>query len=38
VIIKNLAASVHGRLQNHARASKRPFLELLQYFAMERFL
>jgi hypothetical protein len=38
VTTKNLAASVHGRLQNHARASKRPFNELLQYFAMERFL
>ncbi len=36
--IKNLAASVHGRLQNHARVSKRPFQELLQYYAMERFL
>ncbi len=36
--IKNLAASVHGRLQNQARATQRPFQELLQYFAMERFL
>lgn len=36
--ISNLAASVQARLQNHARASKRPFQELLQYYAMERFL
>ena len=36
--VKNLAASVHARLQNHARLTKRPFQELLQYYAMERFL
>ncbi len=36
--VKNLSASVHARLQNQARASKRPFQELLQYYAMERFL
>lgn len=36
--VKNLAASVQGRLQNRARETKRPFQELLQYFAMERFL
>lgn len=36
--VKNLQASVQARLQNHARASKRPFQELLQYYAMERFL
>jgi hypothetical protein len=29
---------VQARLQNHARAKKRPFQELLQYYAMERFL
>lgn len=34
----NLAASVHRRLLNEARATDRPFNELLQYFAMERFL
>jgi len=38
VTIKNLVASVSGRLQNQARETKRPFQELLQYFAMERFL
>ena len=35
---KNLAASVHARLMNRARADGRPFQELLQYYAMERFL
>lgn len=34
----NLAASVHQRLLNEAKRSGRPFNELLQYFAMERFL
>ena len=36
--VKNLDASVHARLQNQARATKRPFQEVLQYYAMERFL
>lgn len=36
--LKNIEASVRTRLQNHARATKRPFQELLQYYAMERFL
>lgn len=35
---KNIAASIHARLLNEARATGRPFNELLQYFAMERFL
>ena len=34
----NIAASVHQRLLNIARKDKRPFNELLQYYAMERFL
>ena len=34
----NIAASIHQRLLNLARASNRPFNELLQYFAIERFL
>jgi len=38
VTLKNLPASIHARLQNRARATKRPFQELLQYYAMERFL
>ena len=36
--IKNLAASVHQRLLDKARKAGRPFNELLQYFAIERFL
>jgi predicted nucleotidyltransferase component of viral defense system len=36
--IKNLAASIHRRLLNKANEEGRPFNELLQYFAMERFL
>lgn len=35
---QNVAASVHQRLLNRARAEGRPFNELLQYFALERFL
>lgn len=35
---KNIAASVRQRLLNKARETDRPFNELLQYFAMERFL
>jgi hypothetical protein len=34
----NIAASVRARLLNRARAEGRPFSELLQYYAMERFL
>jgi len=34
----NVAASVHQRLKNVARETDRPFDEVLQYFAMERFL
>jgi len=32
---KNIAASVRQRLLNKARHDKRPFNELLQYFAMD---
>jgi len=35
---RDIAASVRQRLLNHARETGRPFSELLQYFAMERFL
>ena len=34
----NLPASVHQRLLNKAKESSRPFNELLQYFAIERFI
>jgi len=37
-VTQKVAASVHQRLLNRARAEARPFNELLQYFAMERFL
>ena len=36
--IKNVAASVRQQLLNRAHAGKRPFNEVLQHFAMERFL
>ena len=35
---ENVAASVHQRLLNKARESSRPFNELLQHFAIERFI
>ena len=35
---KNIVASIHQRLLNKARATERPFGEILQYFAIERFL
>jgi len=35
---RDLAASVRQRLLNRAHAQKQPFQELLQYYAMERFL
>lgn len=35
---KDLAASVRQRLMNRSRETDRPFAELLQYYAMERFL
>ena len=36
--LKNIAHSVHDRLLNQAHQTGRTFRELLQYFAMERFL
>lgn len=35
---KDLGASVRQRLMNRSREVGRPFAELLQYYAMERFL
>ena len=35
---KNISASIRQRLLTKARKTGRPFSELLQYFAMERFL
>jgi predicted nucleotidyltransferase component of viral defense system len=37
-LLKDVAASVRQRLLNKARESGRPFNEVLQYYAMERFL
>ncbi len=34
----NMAASVHARLLARAKSEGRPFNEVLQYYAMERFL
>jgi hypothetical protein len=34
----NIAASIRHRLLNNSKQTDRPFQELLQYFAMERFL
>jgi len=36
--LTNIAASVKARLLNEAKRSNRPYTEVLQYFAMERFL
>ena len=36
--IKNIEASVRGRLQNAAQDTKRQFTEMLQYYGMKRFL
>jgi len=36
--IANMPTSVHARLLNRSRSEGRPFNELLQYYAMERFL
>lgn len=36
--LKDIAASIHQRLLNKAKETGRPFNELIQYYAMERFL
>lgn len=36
--LKNVAASIHQRLLNKARESGRPFNEVVQYYALERWL
>ena len=36
--MKNVSASVRHRIRNRAKKDKRPFNEILQYYAMERFL
>src|SRR5262249_36945902 len=36
--VKDVAASVRQKLLSNAKSTNRPFQEVLQYFAMERFL
>lgn len=36
--LTNIAASVHSRLANKSKSTSRPFNELLQFFAIERFI
>ncbi len=36
--VTTLSASIHARLSNLAREKRRTFQEILQYYAMERFL
>jgi hypothetical protein len=36
--VKNIPASILARLRNQTEAMNRPFGEVLQYYAMERFL
>lgn len=35
---KNSAVSIRQRLLNHSKTNQKPFNEILQYYAMERFL
>ena len=35
---RNIAASIHQRLLDKSKESARPFNELFQYYAIERFL
>jgi len=35
---RNISASIHDRLANEAKNTKRPFGEVLQYYGIERFL
>ncbi len=37
-VVKNMGASVRQRLLNHGKTTGKPFSEVLQYYAMERFL
>lgn len=36
--VTNIQASVRALLQNKAKETNRPFVEVLQYYGMERFL
>jgi len=37
-IVRNMGASVRQRLLNYGKTTGKPFAEVLQYYAMERFL
>jgi len=37
-VIKNLPASVRSQLMNHAKQQGKPFNEILQHYALQRFL
>jgi hypothetical protein len=37
-VVKNMGASVRQRLLNYGQATGKPFSEVLQYYAIERFL
>ena len=36
--VKDIPASIRARLYNKSKELNKPFLEILQYYAMERFL
>lgn len=36
--VKNIPASIQARLKTEAELQRRPFAEIIQYYAMERFL
>ena len=36
--VKNVVASVLARLRNHSKSSGEPFQQVLQQYAIERFL
>lgn len=37
-VVTNILASIRDRLRNKAKATNRPFAEVMQYYGMERFL
>lgn len=37
-VVTNIQASIRDRLRNKAKATNRPFAEIMQYYGMERFL
>ncbi len=37
-LIGNIAASVHQKLSNKAKQTNRPFIEILRYYTIERYL